>query len=390
MHKPSENKKLDAFLEQHKLNREDFPVLIQFPKEFRRNWLKQFDARFMIILVSTFFVGISFIVSFLSWGAGKGTDLDANSIQKRYAKLLLDKSIENDFLNNNSKTPDTYLYGVPDEMENRKLSFDNQERLQYGSSGTETDIQGRSSAGMGSGVSANSRQSGFEGSASSYGSGSAEKIGSMGILGYLSEDNNASNEELNEIYAQDGHNTQYLEGSLANVKIANFNQRGENAAGGTGEGGGIAFAGVKGSKRTVSNSEVQASLVPLEQAEFRTVAKNTELEESSVSLLTRTGKKATARKAEHITKVVLDHNRAIQDCYKQALKKLPELKGKVVVRFSVTPEGKVDLVEVITSTIEFEPMMNCIISRIRRWNDFGESDISLGTVSYRQTYVFGY
>ena len=62
----------------------------------------------------------------------------------------------------------------------------------------------------------------------------------------------------------------------------------------------------------------------------------------------------------------------------------------MVVRFSVTPEGRVDLVEVINSTIDYEPIIDCIVSRIRRWNDFGESDISLGTVSYRQTYVFGY
>ena len=106
--------------------------------------------------------------------------------------------------------------------------------------------------------------------------------------------------------------------------------------------------------------------------------------------MNRTGRKASARKAEQVTRIVLNHNRSIQDCYKQALKRKSDLKGKVVVRFSVTPAGIVEQVDVISSTIDYDPMISCIVNRIRRWNDFGESDISLGTVSYRQTYVFGY
>jgi hypothetical protein len=206
---------------------------------------------------------------------------------------------------------------------------------------------------------------------------------------YLSDDRVGSNENLNEIFTQADGNTRYLEGSLANVKFTNLKQ-GNETGGSEAERSGAALRGLKGSKSIVSKQEVQASLSPLEKASYLTVAKNTEIEESSLSVLNKTGSKAVARKAEQVTRVVLDHNRAIQDCYKQALKKQPDLKGKVVVRFSVTPEGRVDLVEVINSTIDYEPIIDCIVSRIRRWNDFGESDISLGTVSYRQTYVFGY
>jgi hypothetical protein len=381
-----EHKSFDSYFEM-KIHAGDFPIVWQFPKEFKRNWFKQLDVRFLIILIATFIVEVGTILSFLSWSKGKDNFLDVNSIQKRYAHLLLDRSVENDFFLHDSKQPDTYLYGVPEHIETGESSFNNREN--YNVRGNSSIIDKRKSRGLQSTQDNISEQSGSNGTSNSYGTTTAERIGSMGILGYLSEDKVASNADLLEIFMQGDRNTSNLEGSLTNVKFTNFKQSDKTVESGA-EGGGAFFRGLKGSKRLVSNNEVQAALAPLEKANYRTVAKNTELEESSLSILAKTGSKAIARKAEHVTRVVLDHNRAIQDCYKQALKKQPHLKGKVVVRFSVTPDGRVDFVEVINSTIDYEPMINCIVNRIRRWNDFGESDISLGTVSYRQTYVFGY
>lgn len=391
MDTPFGYKKFDSYFEM-KVHAGDFPVLLQFPKEFRRNWLKQLDVRFMIILISTFIVEVGIIFSFLSWVKGEDKNPDVNSIQKRYAHLLLDRSVKTDVALNDSRPPDTNHFDVPAELESVESSFDNRQNSENNLSDNRINIDAGKSTGRRSAqdnISANMGQPGLNRTSISYGSSSAERIGSLGILGYLSKDDNVSNEELREIFAQGDLNTQYLEGSIANVKFANFKQRDEIVVSGT-ESGGTSFSGLKGSKSIVSNKEMQSSLVPLEKASYRTVAKNTELEESSVSVLNKTGKKASARKAEHVAQVVLDHNRAIQDCYKQALKQQPDLKGKVVVRFSVTPDGRVDLVELIKSTIDYELMIKCIVNRIRRWNDFGESDISLGTVSYRQTYVFGY
>jgi len=185
-------------------------------------------------------------------------------------------------------------------------------------------------------------------------------------------------------------NVQYVEGSIANINIGNFKKQGGSSGSGTAGGSGSSFSGLKGAKSQVSRDEARSSLTPLQKVNYSTIAKNTELEEFSASVLNKTGKKAMARNADQVTRVVLAHNRAIQDCFKQALKKQPELKGKIVVRFSVKPDGSVDLVEIIQTTINYDPMLRCVVNRIRRWNDFGEGDPSLGTVSYRQTYVFGY
>lgn len=389
MHMPADSKKFDTFLEQT-LNRDGFPALLQFPKEFRRSWIRQVDTRFVAILVATFLIEVGLVLFFLSWVVGKETNLDIYSIQKRYANLLLNKSGESDFFNSDSKSRATYLYGVPEESEDREPGLDNQARSNNDLTGRTTINRTESWTGVQSAsndVTAGSSRLGQQGTDFNS-SERTERIGHMGILAYLSDDNNGSKEEINGLLGS-GEDTRYLEGSLANLKITSFAPGGKNASTGAGSSR-TSLVGIKAAKSVVSQQELQASLAPLEQVSYRAVAKNTELEESSQSLLAKTGNKASARKAEHITQVVLEHNRAIQDCYKQALKKQPDLKGKVVVRFSVTPEGKVDLVEAISSTFEEESIIKCILNRIRRWNDFGESDVSLGTVSYRQTYVFGY
>ncbi|UCE04877.1 MAG: AgmX/PglI C-terminal domain-containing protein [bacterium] len=386
-------KKFDSFLMKNVYTSEDFPILWQFPKEFKRNWFKQLDPRFMIILVSTFILEVCIILFLLSWIKGKDKMIDVNSIQKRYAHLLLDKFVDTDFSLDSTEPNGTYLYGVPEENKNLSTSFANQENLVQNTEDNPLNHYSINSKDVGSINSNNNEpyagQTSISRTSNSYRSGSRESIGTLGLLHYLSEDNNnLANEELHEILTHSDRNHHYLESSLTNVKITNFKQQREpkelniKAA--------MFSNGLKGSTNNVSTAEVLSSFTPLERANYSTVAKNTELEEFSASSLNKTGSKASARKAEHVTRVVLAHNRAIQDCYKQALKKHPALKGKVVVRFSVTPDGGVDLVKVIKSTIDYEPMLTCIVNRIRRWNDFGESDPSLGTVSYRQTYVFGY
>lgn len=371
---------------------EDFPILWQFPKEFKRNWFTQLDARFLIILVATFLVHVTLIFLLLSWIKVLDKNVDINSIQKQYAHLLLNKSKEVDHFVDDSMTMGTYLYGIPEESQpehstqkinevaNRTGDVNSYQNYAENSQQDALNVDGISSGDRG--------RTDTDKTLNSYGTGTEQSIGSVGLLSYLSENNNSSNEELREIFAQGDRNTQYLEGSLANVNMTNF--KGQGSTSGSASRNVTYSGGLKGSKSNVSTGDLVSSMKPLEKVDYSTIAKNTELEEFSASVLNKIGSKAAARKAEQVTKVILAHNRAIQDCYKQALKKHPELRGKVVVRFSVTPEGLVDLVEVINSTIDHEQMLNCIVNRIRRWNDFGESDLSLGTVSYRQTYVFGY
>lgn len=59
--------------------------------------------------------------------------------------------------------------------------------------------------------------------------------------------------------------------------------------------------------------------------------------------------------------------KAIQNCYEKELKRNPTLKGKVVVRFSITPSGRVGSIEIEENTIGNEAVASCIRTYIRGW-----------------------
>ncbi|MFO0600961.1 MAG: AgmX/PglI C-terminal domain-containing protein [Myxococcaceae bacterium] len=58
---------------------------------------------------------------------------------------------------------------------------------------------------------------------------------------------------------------------------------------------------------------------------------------------------------------------AIQQCYEKELKRNPSLKGKVVVRFSITPSGRTSDIDVEENTLGNEAVASCIKTTIRGW-----------------------
>ena len=95
------------------------------------------------------------------------------------------------------------------------------------------------------------------------------------------------------------------------------------------------------------------------------------------------------RTAQHVVKVVQSHKRALQDCYKQELKINPKVRGKIVVRFTVDPAGKVVDASIVSSTLRSAAMESCLLRRIKNWKDFGYSDPAAGNVVYKQAFNFG-
>ncbi|MCP3167531.1 AgmX/PglI C-terminal domain-containing protein [Myxococcus qinghaiensis] len=72
---------------------------------------------------------------------------------------------------------------------------------------------------------------------------------------------------------------------------------------------------------------------------------------------------------------------AIQSCYEKELKRNPNLKGKVVVRFSITPSGRVGDFDIDENTLGSEAVASCIRAAIRGWV-FPFKPESAATVSY--------
>ena len=96
------------------------------------------------------------------------------------------------------------------------------------------------------------------------------------------------------------------------------------------------------------------------------------------------------RDPEKVSRIVNSHTDAIQYCYLREVKRNPNLRGKVVVRFTIRPDGTVSDVKILSTTLRSDSAERCIISRIKRWDDFDPIDPGLGDATFRQVYTFGF
>jgi len=160
--------------------------------------------------------------------------------------------------------------------------------------------------------------------------------------------------------------------------------RGESGlAGGSGTG-----TGPRGS-RTGRAAGIDDLLSGPGDVESESLARGGDLRVESPSEFSGRGSKATNRSPEAIQEILLGHVPAIRYCYERELKRDPGLKGKVVVRITVSPEGAVVNAEILSSTLANERVERCMLSRIRLWKDFKPIGSAEGDVTFRQIYTFG-
>lgn len=367
----------------------------EFPREFKRRWYTQLDTRFAMILLFSFVTQIGGLL-LLRWGL-KQDEQSLNGIHEKYARIFLENYVATDNAGSLfEKKKETFLFGVAEQLESAKDAFNSaagsssvSSSRQSAPSNTRFISSGPGSASNPAGRFVAGNRANDGGAGAPTGDLSAD-VSTQGLLGYIITSNASGrvNEELQSVFLQGDQQTRQLEGSLSNVRFVSQRTIEGNAHHASGAGGGGGQA--KGSKREVSAMEMSSSFTPLEKASLSTIAKNTEVETMVPEALEKSGKKVATRKADAVARVVLAHNPTIQDCYKQALKREPSLKGKVVIRIAIAPNGSISDVQILQTTIHQDAMLNCMLNRIRRWNDFGESDPAVGVMTYRQTYVFGY
>ncbi|MFT3710107.1 MAG: AgmX/PglI C-terminal domain-containing protein [Archangium sp.] len=70
---------------------------------------------------------------------------------------------------------------------------------------------------------------------------------------------------------------------------------------------------------------------------------------------------------EKLAAYVRSRKGAIQQCYEKELKRNPSLKGKVVVRFNITPAGRTSDIDIEENTLGNEAVASCIKTTIRGW-----------------------
>jgi TonB family protein len=85
--------------------------------------------------------------------------------------------------------------------------------------------------------------------------------------------------------------------------------------------------------------------------------------------------------------VINSHNDAVEYCFKRESKLNPNLKGDILVEFTISYNGRVVGAKILNSSLRNKSVESCITSRIRGWR-FKPIDKKEGDVRVRQKYIF--
>jgi TonB family protein len=222
------------------------------------------------------------------------------------------------------------------------------------------------------------------------------EVESVGLLGVISSNKNDHNENyIQDLLAYASKNSNDLGTILSKLnsleiprdsEVGYLNRFEKNSASEN-------FAGLRGGRRDADKelSGIVQNVSSLNQAQIETIARTIQYEEVKSSYLNKsialTAKKP--RTSHEVLKVVHSHMKTLQDCYRQELKNEPTLKGTIIVRFTVTPEGVVTNASLVSSTLNNLRLDSCILARICRRRNFPECDPSFGNMTYRQKFTFG-
>lgn len=353
-----------------------------FRKEYQRNLIQAFDKRFLIIWLFSFVVHFSLALYFaINPPSTRFEQSDIDRIQKQFATLVLEK-----------KTIAPPVEAAPVATE--PLVAETAPRSSYSRDNSRNGPRSGASNDQGTSYSGTvSDQSGDLGSGSNAGSRLAsrqaisQEVSSKGLLGLLTgAGSNVKGEAITDVLGE-AASQRDLDKTLGNLDgLKKSDQSGGAAIIKKGQG----QLTQKGS-RTTETGGIDDLLVEKGQLKATDMKRTGNIVLEDVSeVADERGIKSESRHSDEVSEVVNRHNSSIQYCYQRELKQNPDLKGKLVVRFTISPDGTVKDVKIVSSTLNSSSIERCVISRIKRWDDFGAVDASKGDATFRQVYTFGY
>jgi TonB family protein len=369
------------------LPKDEFAIVANFPKVFEKSLWEHFDKRFISVLAVSL-LGNFLIIAFLVMNAPQQlSNQDIARIQDRFAKLVLDK--------HPSAEPEvkfaeaTPVKELPPEKTTAPATS--------GSVRTSGVRRGSSTTG----AVASGSPTGVEGGGvvlpGATGRRTREQISSdvsrSGILGLLTSNSGLSSGEAAEDVLS-GNNVPATNLDEALSKVSGSGLRRGSAADADkplGSGGGNGRE-VRGGRATNAGG-IDALVQGLGEGRTQGVERSGGLEVGNGEPLieeAEDGKATGTRDRDAVAAIVSKHTSAIQFCYQRELKRSPNLKGKMVVRFVITPQGAIESVAILASTLGNPTVENCVVERIKRWDDFGAIDPAKGNTTFRQVYSFGY
>ena len=339
------------------------------PEEFGKTLADSVDRRFISVLAASVIFHIAFVVYFLLNPLPQHTQVE--KIQERLARTLkkLEAQAEENFFEFKIKeTPKDIVEQNGDgtkKSETRKKAPKKPQKKQIAKN--ESKPRNRRGRRRSGGLSTQKI---------------AKNVSTKGVLALLTSTSSTATGSLTaDLLGNDSYSAGDLDKAIANISSLKSS---------SGHGGGR-INQVRGSRDTGS-AGIDDMVSGLGETDTQSFERKGDLVTASDKPVVENagGSGMPGRNPDDVQEVIFRHNKSIQYCYERQLKRNPNLKGKVTVRFTIASSGRVTGVEILTSTLKNKSVERCIVNRIRRWNDFGAIDSSYGNTTIRQTYAFGY
>jgi TonB family protein len=81
---------------------------------------------------------------------------------------------------------------------------------------------------------------------------------------------------------------------------------------------------------------------------------------------TRSDENLPPRKFAQIDSVIKHHKIVLEECYQQAVAANPDLNGRVILRFSISPEGVVKDIVIPRNDLTSQTLDDCLLPKLRR------------------------
>ncbi len=373
----------------------------KFPAEFKKSFFQSIDKRFLVILLFSIVLNIGTILILKRILPSEVTSKTISRIQEQYAKLLLnneittssfsfesvssDYSLDSKLITGLNKWMDVFTNNILESIKDMPALKEPTTKF----TSKEMRLPSKEE------LSAARESATFKRKASR--DELEKEVNSIGLLGLISSNTKTIDYEyVQDLLEYASENSEHLAQVLAKLNAIEVPRYGSSEYLKKIRRSGIydEFAGLKGGRTTTENEtkEIIENVAPLKPVETKPVKKNLQYEEvpsSYLSKLSNSDFKDQVRSVQDVMRVVQSHTRALQDCYKQELRYDPTISGKIVVRFTIDPEGIVTNASIISSTVNSPRMEECILNRIKRWRNFPTCDPAIGKKTYRQSFSFG-
>ncbi|MFZ5516104.1 MAG: AgmX/PglI C-terminal domain-containing protein [Candidatus Zhuqueibacterota bacterium] len=377
-------------------------MLDRLPSEFRKSFFKTLDKRYILILLASFFFHIGAFQLLKEIFPYRTDATQITRIQERYAQLLLNVS------DKAKPTPSTEGLSLRDKLDTGVITGMEQwmGALTENIMESIADLPDPGKTGQPEGVDeinamTHEARETTRGAMNRMRQLSREELeaemSSVGLLGLIAKKGTAVDYEyVEDLLEYANENSSHLSNVLSKLRRIEVPRYGRSTYLNkiARSSGGNDLSDLKRG-RVSADAEVKQivdNVQPLEEARTTPIARNVQFEDVSSSYLSKLAKadgEGKTRSAQDVLRVVESHKRALQDCYRQELKYNPEVRGKIVVRFVLNPEGIISAVSIVSSTLESPRMESCIVGRIRQWRNFPPCDPSIGDKTYRQSFTFG-